>query len=412
MITKVTVLLFVHISSIQTEIYTTSRRSCLARTHSPPYTPLFRFIANNDLRTVTVVDKVVGGAATGAGNEAALGEGEDAATDGSGAGKTLELDQVGSETSNVGSGHRGTGEGGSGGVTSVVGGEDGRTRGEHIEGGAVVGVRGAGISGGGSTDSDSVGSRGGGVVGGVGVVVTGSDDKGNTSGDGGLDGGVQGSGVGAAEGEVGNRLLAGTVGGNPLHTGDNTGGGAGTAVVEDLDTDEGGLLGHTVGGASDGTGDVGAVAVAVTGGAAGNVGANAGTAAELRVGGADTLEMLACVGWGSEEGAYGVNDVDGHALASGGVVDVAGGALGLAGDTAETPGSIGLSGLHIEIVSFRYIKDRVRGSAYQSGGLHDLVLLDVGNLRAAGNLVDGGLVEGTGVALEGADVVLVLETLD
>lgn len=39
--------------------------------------------------------------------------------------------------------------------------------------------------------------------------------------------------------------------------------GAGTARIEDLDAKEAGLLGNAIGGRADGTGDVGAVAVAV-----------------------------------------------------------------------------------------------------------------------------------------------------
>ena len=229
----------------------------------------------------------------------------------------------------MGSSHGGTGEGSGGGVAGVVSGEDARAGSEDVEDGAVVGEGRAGISVGGGTDGDGVGGRGRGVVGGVGVVVTGSDDEGDAVVDGSLDSGVQGRGVRATERHVGDGLLATAVGSDPLNTLNDTGGGTGTVITENLDTDESGLLGNTVGVATDGTGNVGTVTVAVAVGTASDVGTDGGTAAEVVVGGADT----------------GVNNIDSDALAGGGVVDVAGGGAGAVGDTGNAPRSTSLGGL-------------------------------------------------------------------
>lgn len=152
----------------------------------------------NHLSTVAVVDEAVGGASSSAGNLVELGEGNDAAGDGRGGGKSLESDQVESKTSNVGSGHGGTRDGVGSGGGANPGREDAGAWGKDVEDSTVVGVGGTGTVGGDGTNGDGIRSRCRRVVGSVGIVVTGSDDAEDTLAVGRGNGGVEGSRVATA----------------------------------------------------------------------------------------------------------------------------------------------------------------------------------------------------------------------
>lgn len=281
-----------------------------------------------------VVGEEVGGTRADAGDAVGQTKSLDAGSDGRGARETLNTHEVGSETSNVGAGHGGTRDGVGGSVGADPGREDGRAGGEDVNGGSVVGERGAGVGGGGGTDGDGRGLRSRGVVGGGGVIVTSSNNEGHASVDGSGDSGVDGRGLATTERHAGDglgalALVPGSVGG-PLDTRDDTGVGARAIGTEDLDGDDIGLLGDTVGAAGDGASAVSSVAVAISVGGVGEVGAPAGTAAELGVADLDTS----------------VDNVDINTLAGLGIVVVGAQrrAGSLLGDAAETPGGTRLRG--------------------------------------------------------------------
>lgn len=285
------------------------------------------------LLSVTVVGEEVWGGGTWGGNLASKSQSLDAGSDSSWGRKTLKRNQISGKTSDVWASHRGTRNslGSRGGSNPCR--EDRNTWSKDIKNSTEVGEGGAGIVDVGGTDGDGIWSRSWGDVGGVLVLVSGSDDDGDASGDGGLDGGVEGGGEASSErhGEdgLGGETEGLGVGADPLDTGDHTGVGSRSSGIEDLDGDESGLLGDSVGRASDGAGAVGAVSVLIgVGGAGDEVLAPDGAAAELGVGGVDAS----------------VDDIDAGAGAGGGVVDVLGRALQLVGDAAETPWGAGLGG--------------------------------------------------------------------
>jgi hypothetical protein len=190
------------------------------------------------------------------------------------------------------------------------------------------------------------------------------------------------------------------VGGDPVDAGNDTGVGAGAIVSEDLDGNDGGLLCDSVCGAGNGSSDVGSVAIGISvAGSRDGVVAPDGAAAKVVVGGQDT----------------GVDDVGIDAGACAAVVDVVGAGAGLVRDGAKTPrGDGGLGGLFAGLATgqiFIYIYSGLISGTYNGTGNDDRVGLDVGHLGAGGNLVDGLLVKGAGVALQASQSVGVVKGL-
>lgn len=281
---------------------------------------------------VSVEDEVVGGSAGQTGDLVLGGEGDDAGAEGSGRLLALEAEEVGSETGDVGAGHRGTGDSISPGGAANPGGQNVLARGKGIDDRAVVAEGGPGISVGSSTNSEGGGLGSGGGVCGIRVLVSGGNGKEETSGDSVGGSGVYGSGLAATEGHVGDGALGAATGllivGSEVDTGNDTGVGAGPLGVEDLDSIQLGLLGYTVRLSADGASNVGAMTIAIGSGAitcvVGEVGS---TALEVGVGGIDT----------------GVDDIRAGVGTATVIIDVAGGSKGLGGDTSQTPGSRTLS---------------------------------------------------------------------
>lgn len=159
--------------------------------------------------------------------------------------------------------HGGSRDGVGGGSRSNPCGEHANTWGEDVEDGTEVGEAGTSIILVNGADGNDCWLGGWGDVGSVLVLVTGSDDGGDTSSDSGLDGVVAGSGVRSSK-RHGDDRLGSSVGDSPLNTRDNTRAGSLSAGVENLDCDEGCLLSNTVGGTSDGTGTVSTVSVTIS----------------------------------------------------------------------------------------------------------------------------------------------------
>ena len=323
---------------------------------------------------VAVEGKEVDGAGGDARESAGLSGVLDVLAESSGGALAVAAVEVGSETGNVGRGHRGTGDGGGAGGAADPGREDGGAGGEDVDDGAVVGEGRAGIRGGGGTDSAGRGGRGRGVVGSVGVVVTGGDGKEVAGVGDGSGGAVDGGGVATAEGHVDNDTVgaaaAGGIGDDAVHASNDTGGRAGARGGKDLDSIELGLLGNTIGRATNGAGNVGTVAVAISVVRVDVVGDPGSTAAELGVGGVDTS----------------VNDVGAGAGTARVVVGVGGRASVPVGETGKTPGSTSLGDVGL--------------------GGEDGVLLDVLDLGVEAESLNGLVVELTGEALEGTLVAL------
>lgn len=164
----------------------------------------------------------------------------------------------------MGGSHGGSGDGVNGGGAADPCRLHVNTGGEDIEGGTEVGELGAVVGVVGGTNGDGVLGRGGGVLRGIGVVVTGSDDDGDTGGDGGFDSRVEGSGERATERHGEDGLAITTVLADKFDAANDAGVGAGSLTIEDLDSDKLGLAGNTVGGATDGTGTVSAVSVLIS----------------------------------------------------------------------------------------------------------------------------------------------------
>jgi hypothetical protein len=188
----------------------------------------------------------------------------------------LERQHVGKETSNVGRGHGGTRDGVGGVLRADPGGKDVETRGEDVVALSVVGEVRTLVKEGGGTDGDSVLSSSWGVVAGVGVVVTGSNGKVDTSVNSGVDSKVKGGGLATSQAHVGSAALEallltvlGSLDGvrvrlsSVLDTLDDVGHGARAVGAEHLDGVDVRLLGDTVLLTSNSAGAVGAVAVAI-----------------------------------------------------------------------------------------------------------------------------------------------------
>lgn len=229
------------------------------------------------------------------------------------------------------------------------GGEDVETRGEDVVALSVVGEVGTLIEESGGTDGDGLLSSSGGVVAGVGVVVTGSDSKVDTSVNGSVDSEVEGGGLATSQAHVGGAsleaLLLAVLGGldglrvrlsSVLNTLDDVGHGAGAVGAEDLDGVDVRLLGNTVLLTGDSAGAVGAVAVAILVGiAVGDGLAPLSTTLKVNV-------LGVCAG---------VDDVNVNALTTVGGVEVlvpGAEAQGVAvRDTGETPGGV--------LLDFRFV---------------------------------------------------------
>lgn len=162
--------------------------------------------------------------------------------------------------------------------------------------------------------------------------------------------------------------------------------------VEDLHGVEPGLLGNTVGGTTDGTGNVGAVAVAVRVRAVDKVGGKGGAAAKVGVRGVDTR----------------VNDVRASAGAGAGVVGVARAAAAVR-DAADAPGSTGLGGVGVDVDNGVLLNEldlwlRVREAA----GRLCICVPQNTHIRVVLESLDGGGIQSGGEALEALRLVLEL----
>lgn len=156
------------------------------------------------LCTTAIVEEKVGAASARAGDKTRTGKTHNGGTNSSWAGQTLEGDEIGSDTSNVGASHRSTRDGIAGAVASNPGRSDARAWGEDVKGSAEVAVGGTGAGGGDGTDSKSRGSGGWGEVGSVGIVVTGGNDEGHTGTDGIVHGSVESSREATTQAHAGN----------------------------------------------------------------------------------------------------------------------------------------------------------------------------------------------------------------
>lgn len=268
-------------------------------------------------------------------------------------------DGVEGKADGVGSSHGGTGNGVGVGVAAVPGREDADAGAEDVESGAVVGEVGNGPVRVDGTDRDGAGSRGGGHISGVLALVTGGDNGQDTLGRGRVDGIVEGGGLGTTQGHVDGcglgAPLAHDVVDGPVEALEDDGSRRRRAL-EDLDGKEVSLLGDTVRLATNGAGDVGAVAKGIGGIPGESSKGLRGTALELRVRGADAS----------------VDDVGVRVQAGVGVVDVVGGARLAVGDCAQAPRGAVLSGQCLLLQSNRLILDK--------GKIPDLVRFNLSDL--------------------------------
>lgn len=254
----------------------------------------------------------------------------------------LEGKEVGEKASNVGRGHRGTGDGVDGVLAADPGGLDVKAGSKDVVALAVVGEVGTLVSERAGTDGDGLLGGSGRVVAGVSVVVAGSDSEVDASVDSSVDSLVEEGRFATTQAHVGSRalealslallgdadLLEVRLGG-VLNTLDNVGHGARAVGAQDLDGLDVCLLGHTVLLAGDGARAVCSVSVAVL------ICITLGDGLAPR---RTTLEVDV-LGVGA-----GVDDVDVNALATVfGVEVLVEGAEAQAvtvGDTRETPGSV------------------------------------------------------------------------
>lgn len=188
----------------------------------------------------------------------------------------LEGKKVGKETSNVGRGHRGTGDGVDGVLAANPGGLDVKTGSKDVVALAVVGEVGALVSESAGTNGDGVLSGSRRVVARVSVVVTGGNSEVDTGIDSSVDSLVKDGGFATAQAHVGSGalealslallgdadLLEVRLGG-VLNTLDDVGHGARAVGAEDLDGLDVSLLGDTVLLAGDSARAVCSVSVAI-----------------------------------------------------------------------------------------------------------------------------------------------------
>lgn len=286
------------------------------------------------LRAVAVVGEQVRATPEVASDAAGDTQSLNAGGNGSRGRETLKSLEVDSKTSNVGSSHGGTAETSSGRITTNVGREDSDTWSKDVDTSTVVGERGRAEAGVSSSDGDSVGGVGGRLAGNrkrvtVLVSITGSNDGKNTLRVSRLNGVGPGSRSGTAKRQVddraGSAALRGDVADSPVETSKNGGSGS-LSTLEDLNRDQVGALGDTVGAATDGTGNVGAMAKGVSVSTTNSVVAERSTTTKLGVSNKNTRIYNVGVG----------------VLPSGGVVDVRGGGARAVADGTKTPGSTSL----------------------------------------------------------------------
>lgn len=290
------------------------------------------------LQAGAVVDKAVGRARARAGDKTRLRESNNAARDSRRGGESLKSNEVGSKTSDVRRSHGGTRDAPGGRAGTNPGRGDGRARSENVEGRAIVGVRGTSISAGGGTDSDGIGSRSGRVVGGIGIVVTSSDDKSDTGVDSSVNSRVDGGRVTTTKRHVGNGLPGDALGpgiaSDPVDTSNDTRVATGSRRAQNLNTNEVDTLSNTIARAADSASNVGAVAVAISSRlASDSVVAVRCAATKVRVRDVDTS----------------VDNVGSDTGAGSGIVNVLGSATSPVGDATKTPrGDGALGGQSIE----------------------------------------------------------------
>lgn len=188
----------------------------------------------------------------------------------------LEGEEVGQQTSNVGRGHRGSGDSVDGILAADPGGENVKTGSEDIVALSVVGEVSTLIREGGSTDGDSLLSGSRRVVAGVGIVVTSSDSEVNTSVHSSVHSQVESNRLAATQTHVsstalealglallGSLDLLGVSSSGPFNALHDVGHGTRTVGSKHLDGVDVGLLGNTVLLTSDRTRAVGTVAIAI-----------------------------------------------------------------------------------------------------------------------------------------------------
>jgi hypothetical protein len=286
--------------------------------------------------------------------------GSDLSNSESGVAGGLQREVVGQKTSNVRRSHRGTGDGVDGVLAADPGGQNVQTRGKDVIASTVVREVSTLVSQGGGSDGDGLlgGSRR--VVARVGVVVTSSDSKVNTSIHSSVNCLVKGDRLAAAETHVGSASFEAldlsslgildfldVLSSSPLNTGDDIGHRAGAVGTQNLDSVDVGLLGNTVLLASNGSSAVGTVSVAIFIGVTSRNSLTPGSAA-LKVN---------VLGVGA-----GVNDVDIHTL------------------TAVSGIKILVEGSEAQRVSVRDTGQTPRGILLNRGvfhGVDERVLLDV-----------------------------------
>lgn len=187
-------------------------------------------------------------------------------------GSRLERQVVGQETSDMWGGHGCTRDGVGGIWAADPGGENAQTWGKNVVALSVVGEVCAGVIKSRGTDSDGLLSSSWGVVARIGVVVSGSDGKVDTSINSSVNSAVKSGGLATTKRHVGGRaletllsllnLLGVSVGG-PLNTLYDIGHGSRSVGSEDLDGVDVGLLGNTVLLASNSTRAVSSVSVSI-----------------------------------------------------------------------------------------------------------------------------------------------------
>lgn len=193
-----------------------------------------------------------------------------------GVGSGLERQVVGQETTDVGRGHGGTGDGVDGVLGADPSGLNVQTGGKDVGALAVVGEVGTAVVNGGGTNGNSLLGGGRRVVAGIGVIVASSDGEMETLGDGSIDSHVKKSSLATTERHIGDRALEALaltgLGlfdlvlvrlGGPVDALDDIGHGARAVGAKNLDGIDVGLLGDTVLLTSNGAGAVSTVAIAV-----------------------------------------------------------------------------------------------------------------------------------------------------
>jgi hypothetical protein len=156
------------------------------------------------------------------------------------------------------------------GLSANPGGQNADTGSEDVDDGAEVGEGSDLVVAVGGTNSEDSGLRSGRDVGSVLGLVTGGNSEEETGSDGAGSRAVDAGGLGATKRHAadGTSLASSTgllVVGSKVDASDDTRVGTRARGVEDLDGEEAGLLGDTVGLGANGTGAVGAVAVAIRG---------------------------------------------------------------------------------------------------------------------------------------------------